>query len=138
MSFLFPIHFDKKERWNVTFYVEYRALNSITLKDRFSIPTIEEFLDELIGAKVFTKLDLRSGYHQTRVHLKDCHKITFTTFDGNYEFLVMPFSLSNAPFTFQVAMNDFIEGLFVDMPLLPLHSQISYDHQRLHEILRFI
>ena len=129
-----PILFAKKNDKTLRLCIDYRQLNRVTIKNRYTLPRIDDLFDQLRGARVYFKIDLRTGYHQLRVRDTDIPKTAFRTRYGHYEFTVMPFGLTNAPTTFMDLMHRIFQPyldqfvvVFVDDILI--YSQSEWKHE---------
>jgi hypothetical protein len=137
-----PALFVKKKDNSLRLCVDYRPLYAVTIKNKYPLPRIDILFDQLAGAKVFSKIDLRSGYHQIKIRPSDIPKPAFSTRYGLYEYLIMSFGLTNAPAYFMYLMNSvFMQELnkfvvvFIDDILI--YSKNSEDHvKHLHVILQ--
>jgi hypothetical protein len=100
-----PVLFVKKKDGTLRLCIHFRQLNKVTVKNKYPLPRIDDLFDQLKDAKIFSKIDLRSGYHQVRIKEEYINKTTFKTRYGHYEFTVVRFGLSNAPAVFMCLMN---------------------------------
>ena len=121
-----PVLFPLKKDGGLLFSIDYRWLNKKTVKNRYPLPLPEEMFDQLGNAKVFSKIDLKSGYWQIPVRPGDVHKIAFKMWWGLYKYLVMPFGLTNAPVQFMSMMNDLLGDYLDQFVLIFLDDVLIY------------
>jgi hypothetical protein len=110
-----PVLFVKKNDGTLRLFIDFRQLNKVTVKNKYPLPRIDDLFDQLKDARIFSKIDLRSGYHQVRIKEEDISKTAFMTRYGHYEFTVVPFGLSNAPAVFMCLMNGVFEIIWTSL-----------------------
>jgi hypothetical protein len=130
-----PVLFVKKKDGTLRLCIDFRQLNKYTIKNKYPLPLIDDLFDQLRGEKIFSKIDVRAGYHQVRIKEEDVHKTTFKTRYGNYELVVVPFGLTNAPVVFMCLMNDIFRNyldkfviVFIDDILIYSKSEEEHEH----------
>jgi len=121
-----PVLFVHKKDGMLRMCVDYRALNKVTVKNRYPLPRIDDLFDRLSGAKVFSRIDLHLGYYQIRIAEGDEEKTVYCTMYGSYEFLVMPFELTNTPTTFCTLMNDIFREWLDDFVVVYIDDILIY------------
>jgi hypothetical protein len=122
----FPVLFMEKKDGSKRLCVDYHALNAVTIKNKYPLPRIDVLFEQLRGEKIFSKIDLNSGYHQLRIKGVDIEKTTFSTKYGHYEYIVMSFGLKNAPATFMEAMNKMLHEYLDDFVIVFLDDILIY------------
>jgi hypothetical protein len=130
-----PVLFVKNKDGTLRLCMDFKQLKKVTIKNKYPLPRIDELFDQLKNAKIFSKIDPRSGYHHVRIKDEDINKTTFRTRYGHYEFTVVPFGLSNAPNIFMCLMNgifrEYLDKLFiVFLDDIVIYSKSEEEHEQ--------
>jgi hypothetical protein len=125
-----PILFVKKKDGTLRLCIDFKHVNKSIVKNKYPLPKIDDLFDQLRGAKIFSKIDLRSGYHQVRIKEEEINKTTFRTRHGHYEFVVVPFGMTNAPVVFICLMNDIFRNYLDHFVIVFLDDILIYSKSK--------